>query len=93
MTLGPAIIPVARASDLEAAAKRESDDTQNRPVVQGLAAHTRKRWEIMRDHFRDDLEDRLIACIRARNMEYEPSKLARMGWTYRSIGRTAHGAQ
>mgnify|MGYP003132930905 FL=1 len=76
MTLGPAIIPVARASDLEAAAKRESEGTQNSPLVQGLAAHTRRRWEIMRDHFRDELENRLVACVRARNMEYEPSKLA-----------------
>lgn len=76
MTLGPAILPVARPSDLEAAAKRESDDTQSRPIVQGLASHARKRWEIMRDHFRDELEDRLTKCVRARNMEYEPSKLA-----------------
>tara|TARA_R100000329_G_scaffold49890_1_gene46004 strand:- start:5331 stop:7355 length:2025 start_codon:yes stop_codon:yes gene_type:complete len=76
MTLGPAIIPVARSSDLEAAAKRESEDTQNRPIVQGLASHARKRWEVMRDHFRDELEDRLTKCVRARNMEYEPSKLA-----------------
>ena len=76
MTLGPAIIPVARSSDLEAAAKRESEDTQNRPIVQGLASHARKRWEVMWDHFRDELEDRLTKCVRARNMEYEPSKLA-----------------
>ena len=76
MALGPALIPVARASDLEAAAQREASEKQNSPMIQGLAAHTRHRWEVMRDHFRDDLEDRLASCVRARNMEYEPSKLA-----------------
>ena len=76
MALGSAIIPVARASDLEAAAQREASERQNSPMVQGLAAHTRHRWEVMRDHFRDELEDRLTSCVRARNMEYEPAKLA-----------------
>mgnify|MGYP005734202781 FL=1 len=76
MALGPALIPVARASDLEAAAQREASQKQATPMIQGLASHTRKRWEMMRDHFREDLEDRLTACIRARNMEYEPSKLS-----------------
>ena len=45
-------------------------------MVQGLASHTRHRWEMMREHFRDELEDRLIDCLRARNMEYDPNKLA-----------------
>lgn len=76
MALGSALIPVARASDLEAAAQREASERQNSPMVQGLAAHTRHRWEVMRDHFRDELEDRLTSCVRARNMEYEPAKLA-----------------
>jgi hypothetical protein len=76
MALGSALIPVARASDLEAAAKREASEKQITPLVQGLASHTRKRWEVMRDHFREDLEDRLTACVRARNMEYDPAKLA-----------------
>ena len=76
MKLGPSIIPVARSSDIEAEAQRQSDMNQNTPMVQGLASHTRHRWEMMREHFRDELEDRLIDCIRARNMEYDPNKLA-----------------
>ena len=71
-----ALIPVARSSDLEAMAQRESSEKQNSPIIQGLAAHTRKRWEVMRDHYQDSLEDRLLKCVRARNMEYEPAKLA-----------------
>ena len=76
MALGSPLIPVARASDIEAAAKRASDEMQNQPVIQGLAAHTRRRWEVMRDHHRENIEERLIQCVRARNMEYEPEKLA-----------------
>jgi hypothetical protein len=70
------LIPVARASDLEAAAKRASAEKQASPIIQGLAAHVRRRWEVMRDHKRTTIDDRLSKCVRARNMEYEPSKLA-----------------
>jgi hypothetical protein len=76
MALGPQLIPVARASDLEAAALRDSAEKQMTPMVQGLAAHVRKRWEVMRDHKRNTIEDRLSACVRARNMEYDPAKKA-----------------
>lgn len=76
MQLGPALIPVARASDLEAAAQRESAQKQNTPIIQGLAAHVRHRWEIMRDHKRLEIEPRLTECLRARSMEYSPEKLA-----------------
>jgi len=44
--------------------------------MQGLAAHVRRRWEIMRDHKRETIETRLTECVRARNMEYDPQKLA-----------------
>jgi len=76
MALGSALIPVARASDLEAQAQRASDAKQNTPMIQGLASHVHKRWEVMRDHHQDNLEERLAQCVRARNMEYEPAKLA-----------------
>tara|TARA_B110000208_G_scaffold112687_1_gene138768 strand:- start:776 stop:2824 length:2049 start_codon:yes stop_codon:yes gene_type:complete len=76
MALGPALIPVARASDLEAQAQRASDEKQNSPMIQGLSAHVTKRWQVMRDHHQDNLEERLAQCVRARNMEYEPAKLA-----------------
>lgn len=76
MALGPALIPVARASDLEAEAKRRAEAQNQQDVIQGLAAHVRKRWSVLRDFKRDEVEDRLLKCLRARNMEYEPEKLA-----------------
>ena len=71
-----ALIPAASASDLEEAAKRASAQKQMTPMIQGLASHTRKRWEVMRDHHKQNIEYRLTSCVRARNMEYEPSKVA-----------------
>ena len=78
MAIGPALIPVARASDLEAEANRASEEKQNTPMIVGLASHTRARWEVLRDHHRDNLEQRLASCVRARNMEYDPAKLAQI---------------
>ena len=75
MATGIALIPVARASDLEAEAKRRSDEMQNQPVIQGLAAHVRERWDSARIAKRK-LEERMLQCLRQRNGEYDPEKLA-----------------
>jgi hypothetical protein len=68
-----ALIPVARASDLEAESKRRSDELQNQPVIQGLAAHVRERWDSARTAKRK-LEERMLQCLRQRNGEYDPDK-------------------
>jgi hypothetical protein len=73
MATGLALIPVARASDLEAEAKARSDAMQNQPVIQGLAAHVRKRWDSARTAKRT-LEERMLQCLRQRNGEYDPEK-------------------
>jgi hypothetical protein len=71
MATGIALIPVARASDLEAESKRRSDDLQNQPVIQGLASHVRTRWDSARIAKRQ-LEERMLKCVRQRNGEYDP---------------------
>ncbi len=75
MATGIALIPVARASDLEAQAKRRNDEMQAKPVIQGLAAHVRSRWETAKDGKRD-LEERMLQGLRQRNGEYDPEMLA-----------------
>ena len=75
MSLGAALIPVERASDIEARAKRESEEKQQSELLVGLAAHTRKRWITIRDHKKQEIEPRLVETARARNMEYSPEKL------------------
>jgi hypothetical protein len=73
MATGIALIPVARASDLEAQDKRRSEELQNKPVIQGLAAHVRTRWDSARTAKRK-LEERMLQCLRQRNGEYDPDK-------------------
>ena len=75
MATGIALIPVASAADLEAQSKRRSEELQNQPVIQGLAAHVRERWDSARIAKRK-LEERMLQCLRQRNGEYDPEKLA-----------------
>ena len=69
-----ALIPVMSASELEAQTKARSDALQVQPVIQGLAAHVRTRWESARIAKRK-LEERMLQCLRQRNGEYDPDKL------------------
>ena len=62
------IIPVASASTLEKQALKKNEKKQQAPLIVGLAAHVRKRWIVMRDHKKDDIEERLTKAARARNM-------------------------
>lgn len=62
-------------SELEAEAKRRSDEMQDREYIQGLASHVRKRWEISKDS-RQDLEERMLQCVRQRNGDYDPEVLS-----------------
>ncbi len=70
------LIPVMSSADLEAKTTHEAGRTQQVPVIMGLASHTRKRWELMRDYKRQSIEERLRDCTRSRAMEYSPEKLA-----------------
>lgn len=72
---GLALMPVSRVSDIEAEAKRQANEQNSQPVVQGLAAHVSKRWQIARLAKRN-LEERMLKCLRRRNGEYDPEKLA-----------------
>lgn len=78
MAIGPALIPAASASTLEDEARRVDQEKQNSQLIQGIARHVRRRWEVMRDHKRTNIEPRLTQCLRARNMEYSPEKLAQI---------------
>ena len=70
------IIPVASASKLEKEALKKNEKKQQEPIIVGLSSHVRKRWEVMRDHKKQDIEERLTKTARARNMEYSAAKMA-----------------
>lgn len=71
------LIPVTSASqlELEDQARKDADKRQNSQFIQALAAHAKKRWELVRDS-RSAVEKRLSQCLRQRNGEYDPEKLA-----------------
>lgn len=70
-----ALIPVASASDLERQQRERFQQTQNRPVIQGLSSHVRERWNTAKDG-RRDLEERMSDCLRQRRGEYSAQKMA-----------------
>jgi hypothetical protein len=72
---GLALMPVSRVSDMEAETQRESNAQNAQPVIQGLAGHVNKRWQVARLAKRE-LEERMLKCLRRRNGEYDPEKLA-----------------
>lgn len=72
---GLALMPVARVADIEAETQREANAQNAQPVIQGLAGHVNKRWQVARLAKRE-LEERMLQCLRRRNGEYDPEKLA-----------------
>lgn len=72
---GLALVPVARASDMEAMSRRESERQNAQPMIRGLASHTKGRWESAKDAKRE-LEERMLECLRQRQGKYDPEKLS-----------------
>lgn len=57
------------------AKKKANEAVQNRPEIQGLAAHVRRAWELAKDHRERYVDKRLLTCQRRRNGEYDPTTL------------------
>lgn len=72
---GMALIPVASAADMEKQAKRRNEELQQQTYIVELAAHVRKRWDLAKDA-KQDLEERMLGCVRQRNGEYDPDVLS-----------------
>ena len=72
------LVPVQSASSLEAETAKNkalSDKQQQNPIIQELAAHCQSRWSVAKDA-KLQPEIRLLSCLRQRNGEYDPEKLA-----------------
>tara|TARA_R110000868_G_scaffold57972_4_gene178850 strand:- start:5900 stop:8023 length:2124 start_codon:yes stop_codon:yes gene_type:complete len=72
------LVPVQSASSLEAETAKNkalSDKQQQNPIIQELAAHCQTRWGIAKNA-KLQPEIRLLSCLRQRNGEYDPDKLA-----------------
>ena len=62
-------------AQLQEQERREAEQRQATPVIQGLAAHLRRLWEpaLMA---KKPIEDKMLKALRQRNGQYEPDKLA-----------------
>ena len=60
----------------EAAAKKIADEEQAEPVILGLAAHINTVWQDHRDAKQEEIEERLLKCLRLRKGEYDSETLA-----------------
>lgn len=58
-------------------ADRALQERQNQPVILGLAAHLRLCWDVARLAKRP-IEQKMLAAMRQRNGEYDPSKLVQI---------------
>lgn len=54
------------------------EENKNQPVVEALAGHVRKAWETAKQTKLNKIEQRLLSCLRQRNGEYDPAKLAKI---------------
>ena len=70
-----ALIPVKTAAQLEQEVKAAAIKKQQRPVIQSLASHVRKRWEAAKDA-RVEVEHRMTDNLLRRRGVYDEKKLA-----------------
>lgn len=75
MSIG-GILPVKSIAQMQADEKAEATAQNNRSYITNLAGHVRTQWELMRTAKMQTVEPRLLQCLRQRNGEYEPEKLA-----------------
>lgn len=70
------LIPVANnaALDAEAERRRQAEQQNNQPVVQGLAGHVKKCWSAAY-LAKLDVEQRMLKSVRQRRGEYDPEVL------------------
>lgn len=62
----------------EEEAKKLAEDEQSQPVILSLAAHIRKVWEDHRDGKAQDIEPRLLNCLRLRKGVYDSATQAQI---------------
>lgn len=70
------LIPAKSLKTMQDEAKAASDKVQADPVISGLAAHVRSRWEMLERYHEAEIRPRLVECLNARDMKYSPEKLA-----------------
>jgi hypothetical protein len=69
------ILPIASLSQMEASARQQAEQANNQPVIQNLAAHVRKIWNI-NWQAKQEVEERMLKSMRQRRGQYDPDVAA-----------------
>lgn len=70
------ILPVMSLQDLQDEERRQAEQTNAQPYVQGLAGYVRQCWSTSRTAKQQTIEQRLLQCMRQRRGEYDPEILS-----------------
>ena len=57
-------------------ARKAAQESNNQPVIQGLAGHVRSMWTSALEAKRQSVEERMLQSLRQRRGEYDPEKLS-----------------
>lgn len=77
MSIG-GVLPIKNLSQLHAEEKAQAQIANSRSYITNLAGHVKSRWSSMRDYKQQDVEPRLLSCLRQRRGEYDPEILAQI---------------
>ena len=69
------LVPVTTLQQIQDAEKKQAAQVQQTPMVQGLAGYVRSCFESAKTA-KQDIEQRMLKCLRQRRGEYEPGLLA-----------------
>lgn len=72
------ILPILSQREVEARERAAAELTQQKPVIQSLAAHVRKCFDEARTARQSKVEERMFRNLRARRGEYDPEILSQI---------------
>lgn len=70
------VLPVMSLQDLQDEERRQAEQTNAQPYVQGLAGYVRQCWSTSRTAKQQTIEQRLLQCVRQRRGEYDPEVIS-----------------
>lgn len=72
------IMQISGMREIEAQQRRDAELSQQKPLIQGLAAHVRTCWTAAHQAKQNTVEQRMLQAVRARRGEYDPDKLQKI---------------
>ncbi len=70
-----ALVPVMNVAQMQEAERKQAEATQLQPLIQGLAGYVKQCFDAAYQAKQQEVEDRLLKCVRQRRGEYDPNVL------------------